>query len=144
KKALAYATRARDADFTERELVEMCYAMRGLGVSVRTLRAFTDLGRERFPSCPYFPYLEALTFFRGDGELPPPYQVKWLLEEWQRLARAVPPDEMRDALLADVAGRLKAIEALNPLASGLFDRFFDPYDDEEDEDEYDDRPRRRR
>src|SRR5262249_39108960 len=135
KKALAYATKARQVEFTERELVEMCYALRGLGVPVRTLRAFTDVGRRRFPSCPYFPYLEALSYFRGDGELPPPYQVKWLLEEAQRLARALPPDEMRDALLADVAGRLKALEALNPLAAGLFDRFFDAYDDEE-EDEY--------
>src|SRR5262249_13325372 len=144
KKIVAYVEKAQKADFTEEQLEHLCHALGGLGQTKRVTRAFLALGQRRFPHSPYFPYLEALTYFK-DGpapDSPPRGPVRPLLEKAQRLARALPPDDRRDALLRDVEHRLRLLAVLNPFAGGIFGRMFggfpgfpgDFFDDEDEDD----------
>jgi tetratricopeptide (TPR) repeat protein len=135
KKALACVERAKKADFTESDLYDTCAALLHLD-SVRLARHFIKRGQSKFRSNPYFPYLEAISYFEHEGPDEVPYwKARPLLEKAERLARALPPSERLRALLEDIGVRLKALAVMDPF-SGLFGNLFgSPYDfEDEDED----------
>jgi tetratricopeptide (TPR) repeat protein len=141
KKVRAYLDKARTAaDFTAKQLDTVCSALLALE-SFRKLRQFTALGRRKFPNEPSFPYLEAVSYFQQNPDYLPMWEVRHLLEEAERLARAKPADERWKDMLDDIQKKRHALDMLNPFSSfmqSFFDNMFGEedefYDDEEDED----------
>jgi tetratricopeptide (TPR) repeat protein len=141
KKVLAYLERARTADFTEQQLQDTCAALLHLD-SVRLARHYLERGRKKFHKNPHFPYLEAMSYFlrQKRPEQLPYWKIRPLLEDAERLARALPETEQLKGMLDDLGHRLQGLAALDPLAmDNMFGNLFDlPFDDEEDDsEEYD-------
>jgi tetratricopeptide (TPR) repeat protein len=140
KKVLGYVDKARSAEFTEEQLIDLCRALLALE-AMRVLHSFLALGRHRFPACPEFPYIEALTHFRKGPQATRPHLVTPLLDRADKLARALPPDDRRDSLLRDIEMHKKAIAALNPfgnLFEGFMQQMSGMFDDDDWDDDYDD------
>jgi tetratricopeptide (TPR) repeat protein len=121
QKVLSYIHKARDLDFDEAQLEELCQNLLDLEAYPRA-RRFADIGERQYPENPFFPYLHALAWIRAEGRRIRPYQVVPLLQKAQRLARARPPDERRDRLLAEIEKRL---HELNPFDLEFLGRLFD-------------------
>jgi tetratricopeptide (TPR) repeat protein len=149
KKALGWLEKALATPFQERELHAVCTALLDLGGSTRAIDRFLRRGRREFPDDPFFPYHQAMQIIQSARRGPPPYwQLRPLLEDAQRLARARPHDEEAADILADIDHQLEALEVLNPFGGGIFERFmdafpfgpggfdFDEEDDYEDDDDY--------
>jgi hypothetical protein len=140
KKVLAYIDRAKRAEFTETQLQETCASLLHLD-AVRLARHLLARGRDEFPKNPHFPYLEAMShFIRDEMEDVQVWKVRPLLEQAERLARALPPTDQLKGMLDDIADRMKALSALNPYAMGMVDDIFgdlfgDPYGDDDFEDD---------
>ena len=71
KKVLAYVEKARNAEFTEDQLEKLCGALLGLR-ALPAARKFTQLGQERFPNNPYFPFFEAESYLVAGPDRCPP------------------------------------------------------------------------
>jgi tetratricopeptide (TPR) repeat protein len=141
KKVLAYLDRAKKADFTEDQLDGLCWSLLELKAT-KLLRAFTGLGKQRFPRNPYFPFYEAESYFQKGPERMQIWQVRPLLEEARRLAEALPRDERQQSLLATIQERWQMLAAINPFFMGQFEDMFgdffgDEFYDDDDEDEDD-------
>jgi tetratricopeptide (TPR) repeat protein len=121
QKVLSYIHKARDLDFEETQLEELCRNLLDLEAYPRA-RRFANIGERQYPQNPFFPYLHALAWIRAEGRRIRPYQVVPMLQNAQRLARARPPDEHRDRLLADIA---KLLHELNPFDLEFLGRLFD-------------------
>ncbi len=121
QKVLSYIHKARNLDFTEPQLEELCQNLLDLE-SYPKARRFADLGEERYPDSPFFPYLHALAWIRQEGRRLQPYQVVPLLQRAQRLAQARPSGERRDRLLADIE---KHLREQNPFDLDFLGRLFD-------------------
>jgi tetratricopeptide (TPR) repeat protein len=138
QKVLAYLEKARrQAEFTEQQAEEVCRALLALEAR-KQARAFATLGKKQFKANPWFPFFEALTYFLEGPEGCPYYPTRTLLEDAERLARALPTDERRERLLEDVQRRLTALDALSPFGGFMQDFFDGPFGDDEWEDEWDD------
>jgi hypothetical protein len=142
KKVMGYLDRARTAaDFTEQQLDKLCGALMLLE-SYRKLRQFTALGRRKFPDEPSFPYLEAVSYFQQNPDYLPMWDVRRLLEDAERLARAKPADDRWKGMLDDIQKKRTALDMLNPFGSfmqNFFDNVFEDdefYDDEDDDEDY--------
>jgi tetratricopeptide (TPR) repeat protein len=133
KKVLTYLERAKKADFAEDELKLTCTALLHLE-AVRLAQYYVNRGRDEFPKNPHFPYLAAMLHFRKGREDLHVWAVRPLLQEAERLARALPPTPELKKMLDDVGARLQALGALNPFGTGFFEDFFG-FDDEDDEDD---------
>jgi tetratricopeptide (TPR) repeat protein len=132
QKILSYVQRAKDADFTESQLEELCQALLDLEAYPRA-RRFADMAEFQYPNNAVFPYLHALGWILAQGRRAPSYQVVPLLQRALRLTRARPPDEQRDRLLADIE---KHLHELNPFDLDFLGRMFDRGGGT-DEDEFD-------
>ena len=131
QKVLSYIHKARDLDFGETQLEELCQNLLDLEAYPRA-RRFADIGERQYPQNPFFPYLHALAWIRSEGRRFRPYQVVPLLQNAQRLAKARPPDERRDLLLDDIERHL---HELNPFDLDFLGRLFDLGDFEDDDDD---------
>jgi tetratricopeptide (TPR) repeat protein len=143
KKVLAYLDKAKTADFTEEQLEGLCRSLLELNAT-KLLRAFTGLGKQRFPRNPHFPFYEAESYFQKGPDRLPIWQVRPLLEEAKRLAEALPRDERQQMLLQIIQERWQMLAAINPFFMGQFEEMFgdyffgdDDFDDDDDEDEDD-------
>lgn len=138
KQVTAYLTKAlTKVEFTEKQLDQICAALLTLE-AMRLAQRYAELGRERFPRSPYFPNYLALSYYiRRRPEEVSPWYVRPLLEEAERLARALPPDDRQQALLESIKVRLRALEAMNPYSRIFAGEFFDEMFEDEDEDDYD-------
>jgi tetratricopeptide (TPR) repeat protein len=136
KKVLDYLKKAETAPFTEDELELLCHALVALK-SYRLANTFTDLGQQRFPKNPQFPFLQAQNELSRGPAVMRPWVLRPLLEKAQKLAQALPPDRKWQELLDHIGERLRILEELNPFGRMFrddFDPFGDFYDEDEDED----------
>jgi tetratricopeptide (TPR) repeat protein len=135
KKVLAYVDRARSAEWTEAELESVAQSLTQLQAR-KQLRAYTALGRRRFPDNPYFPFFEAESYLSLGPLNAPAWRVQPLLEEARRLAGQLPPDERQKKLLADIEDRQELLNAASPFARGgfmsAFETLFDTFGPEDD------------
>lgn len=132
QKVLAYLEKARkQAEFTEAQVEDVCRALLALEAR-KQARTFAGLGKKRFKQSPWFPFFEAVTYFLEGPEGCPYYPTRTLLEQAERLAQALPPDERRERLLEDVRRSQTALEAFSPFG-GFMGDFFEMGDDEWDE-----------
>jgi tetratricopeptide (TPR) repeat protein len=137
KKAMAYVERVPSQACTDEQLLTVAHALLQLG-SKRGSARLAEEGRRRFPQNPFFPHLQVLGLFHGkDPRDLHQWQIEPLLAEAERLARNLPPDARREALLKDIAERRKMLEALNPFG-GLFSRLFESEGDWDDEEFWED------
>jgi tetratricopeptide (TPR) repeat protein len=146
KKVLAYLDKARaGTQFTEEQLFGVCTGLLELGAQ-KPLEAFAKVGRSRFPDNPHFPFLAAEICFRKRPNQLRHWKVRPLLEEAQRLAAKLPPDEDRQTLLEAIQERQQIIEALNPfggLFQGMMNNMFEEPDEfleDEWEEDFDEPP----
>jgi tetratricopeptide (TPR) repeat protein len=123
RKVLAYLDRARAAALTEPQLMAVCGALVLLG-SPRLAKQYVRLGRERFPRSPHFPFLEAMQLSAVEPDRVPVWKVRTLLEKAERLAKALPQDEVIKGLLDQIAERQRALAALSPFGGGMMDDVF--------------------
>jgi tetratricopeptide (TPR) repeat protein len=142
KKVLAYADKARRADFTEAQLGSLCASLIDLGAS-RAVRTFTALGQQLFAANPYFPLLEVQSYLEQGPDRCDPYRLRSLLEQAHRLAEQMPRDPRQQDLLQTIGEYEQTLRQMNPflaMLGGDFDPFDffpndDDYDDEDDEDD---------
>jgi tetratricopeptide (TPR) repeat protein len=101
-------------DLTEKQMEVICDALVTLG-SKKVARQFCQLGQARFPKNPYFYYFEARTYldraFEGGTT---DWTLRQLLERAQQLARAIPPDDRQQQMLAEIEEYLEEIHQANP------------------------------
>jgi tetratricopeptide (TPR) repeat protein len=137
QKVLTYVNKVRATQWEEEPLRRVCECLLTLRM-LPAVRKHAERGERRFPRNPYFPYLDAISYFLDKPNHMPFFKVRWLLEDAERKARAWPTDEQRDRLLEDVRTRMEALNVLDPFGSmGPFSGGFDPFD-EYDEANYDD------
>jgi tetratricopeptide (TPR) repeat protein len=137
KKVLAYADRARRAEFTEAQIDSLCKSLL-LMEAYRPLRSFTALGQQRFPANPAFPLMEVQGYLEEGPERCDPYRMRALLDRARRLADQLPRDPRQQDLLRTIAEYEQELQQLNPFLAMLAGGF-DPFDfDFEEDDDYDD------
>ncbi|HWG46971.1 MAG TPA: tetratricopeptide repeat protein [Gemmataceae bacterium] len=136
QKVLSYIQKARNLDFSETQLEELCQNLLDLKAYPKA-RTLADLAEKKHPENPFFPYLHALTWIHAQGRRTPTWRVVPLLQTAQRLARARPPDERRDRMLEEIE---KHLLELNPFGFDLLERLFggmdmggDEFDDDPDD-----------
>jgi hypothetical protein len=134
---LKYVNKGQKAKWDARQTENVVRALLKLK-AIAPARRFLSTATRRFHNDPVFPYLEAVTYFLEGPDRLAPYRVRWMLEEAEHLAEALPPDDYRTKLLEDIHQHLQMLDALDPLGrmTNFFDDMFD-YDDDDD-DEYDD------
>jgi hypothetical protein len=133
QKVLAYLEKARrEAEFTEPQLEDVCAALLGLAAR-KPARTFAGFAKKRFKANPWFPFYEAVTYFMEGPAQCPYYPTRALLEQAERLAQALPPDERRERLLEDIRARQTALEAFSPFGGFMQGFFESPFGDEWDE-----------
>jgi tetratricopeptide (TPR) repeat protein len=138
KKVLGYLQQALDLPLTEEQLDRICSALVILE-NHKLLSEFGQRGQRRFPTNAYFPYYVAESYILLGPYRCPAHRVRELLGEVRRLAREMPPDSRRDALLEVVQRREQMVGALNPFGSfdfgSAFEEMFGGPDDDEFEDD---------
>ncbi|HEY7156684.1 MAG TPA: hypothetical protein VH575_22135 [Gemmataceae bacterium] len=135
QKALSYIHKARNLDFSEAQLEELCRNLLDREDYPKA-RRFADLGERRYHENPVFPYLHALGWIRPLGRRVQPYQVVPLLQRAKGLLHGQPPNEGRDRMLEDID---KHLRELNPFDLDLLGRLFGfgpEEDDFEDDDDW--------
>lgn len=144
KQVLAYLEKAAKLDFTEEQLERIARSLLDLK-SIKLLRKFTALGRRRFPQNPYFPFLEAESYFAQGPYRFPAWKVQPLLAKASTLAHALPADKRQEALIEKIDQRQQMLGLSNflfgPQSLGILEEMFgqmfgggedadDGYDDE--------------
>ncbi len=132
KKIQAYLERALRCEFTESQLEKIALGLLGMRL-LKPARKFAELGRERFPQSPWFPFYEAETHIALGPARCPVWRVVPLLEEARRLAGARQQSERDRDLLEVIQERQQMLGALNPFASGIMSML----GEEDDEDYWD-------
>jgi tetratricopeptide (TPR) repeat protein len=134
QKILAYVNKARLVQFTESQYEELIQSLLDLEAFTRA-RQVSQQARVKFMNNPMFPYFNAMSYLLGKDRRVHHWRLTPLLQAAQRLAQALPPDERRDRLLADID---KHLRELNPFGMELLERLFDPggaandfYDDDD-------------
>jgi tetratricopeptide (TPR) repeat protein len=140
KKVQAYLERAIRSDWSEEQLERVCGSLLGLK-TLKQLREYTALGRQRFPQDPYFPYLEAESYLAQGPSRCPAYRVQPLLETARHLVQALPRDH-RHKELQELIEERSQMMAFNPFARGpgatMFESMFEQmFGQDEDEDDFD-------
>ena len=134
---LKYANKGQKAKWDARQIENVVRALLKLH-SITSARRFVTAAARRFRTDPAFPYLEALTYFLEGPDRLPPYRIRWLLEQAEQLAQALPTDDYRAKLLDDIHRHQQMLDALDPLA-GMPNFFGDMFDfDDDDDDDYGD------
>jgi tetratricopeptide (TPR) repeat protein len=110
QKVKSYIHKARDLDFSESQLEELCQNLLDVEDYPKA-RRFADMGEFRYHNNPVFPYLHALGWIRAEGRRAGPYQVVPLLQRARGLLQGQPPNERRDRMLEDID---KHLRELNP------------------------------
>jgi tetratricopeptide (TPR) repeat protein len=137
KKVLGYLQRAISGPLTEDQLDRACAALVILE-NHKLLLEFGEKGQRLFPNNAYFPYYVAESYVLLGPYRCPAFRVRELLAEVRRLAREMPPDSRRDALLETVQRREQMIGSQNPFGMidlDAFEEMFGGPDDDEFEDE---------
>jgi tetratricopeptide (TPR) repeat protein len=140
QKVKTYIHKARDLDFSEAHLEELCQNLLDLEDYPKA-RRFADMGELRYPNNPVFPYLHALGWIHPLGRRVQPYQVVPLLQRARGLLHGQPPNERRDRMLEDID---KHLHELNPFDLNFLRGFFEnlgggpdeDFDDGDDGDEW--------
>jgi tetratricopeptide (TPR) repeat protein len=131
---LKYVNKGQKAQWNARQIEGVVRALLRLK-AIAPARRFLSSARRRFRSDPVFPYLEAVTYFLEGPNRLPPYHVRWMLDEAERLAEALPLDEHRAKLLDDIHQHQQMLDALDPL--GRMPNFIEElfgFDDDDDDD----------
>jgi tetratricopeptide (TPR) repeat protein len=136
QKVLSYVHKARNLDFSEAQLEELCRNLLDLEDYPKA-RRFADMGERHYHENPVFPYLHALSWIRAEGRGIRPYQVVPLLQRARDLLQGQPPNERRDRMLEDID---KHLRELNPFDLELLGQLFedlgggpDDFDDDDDD-----------
>ncbi|MGH7170636.1 MAG: hypothetical protein ACRELG_10195, partial [Gemmataceae bacterium] len=134
QKVLSYIYKARDLDFSEPQLEELCRNLLDMEAYSQTRRS-ANMGEQRYPESPVFPYLNALAWIREKGRQVRTWRVVPLLKRARSLAQAQPSNERRDRMLEDID---KHLLELNPFDLDFLGRMFgfgeeDDYDDADDD-----------
>jgi tetratricopeptide (TPR) repeat protein len=101
QKVLSYIYKGRNLDFSEPQLEELCRNLLDMEAYAQA-RRFANIGEQRYPESPVFPYLHALAWIQEKGRRVPPWQVVPLLKRARTLAQAQPSNERRDRMLEDI------------------------------------------
>jgi tetratricopeptide (TPR) repeat protein len=134
QKVLSYIHKARNLDFTEPQMEELCRNLLDMEAYPQA-RRIADLGEKCYSESPVFPYLHALAWIRSHGRNAPTWRVVPMLQRAQQLAQSQPANEHRDRMLEDIA---KHLHELNPFDLDFLSRLFGMVDDEDDADDADD------
>ena len=134
QKVLSYIYKARDLDFSEPQLEELCRNLLDMEAYPQTRRS-ASMGEQRYPDSPVFPYLNALAWIQEEGRHVRIGRVVSMLRRAQALAQAQPSNERRDRMLEDIE---KHLHELNPFDLDFLGRMFgfgeeDDYDDADDD-----------
>ncbi len=108
--------------------------------AVPAARRFLTNASRRFRDDPVFPFLEASTYFLDGPDRMPHFRVRMMLEQADRLAQALPPDEYRTKLLDDIHKHVQMLDAVDPFGRmpDFFGNMFGFDEDEYDDDDYGD------
>jgi len=134
QKALSYIYKARNLDFSEPQLEELCRNLLDMEAYPQA-RRFANIGERDYPESAVFPYLHAMAWIQEKGRRVPTWQVVPLLKRARTLAQAQPSNERRDRMLEDID---KHLHELNPFDLDFLGRMFgfgeeeDDYDTDED------------
>lgn len=134
QKVLSYIYKARNLDFTEPKLEELCRNLLDMEAYPQA-RRFANIGERSYLDSPVFPYLHALAWIQEKGRRVPTWQVVPKLKRARSLAQAQPPNERRDRMLEDID---KHLQELNPFDLDFLGRMFgfgqeDDYDDTDED-----------
>jgi tetratricopeptide (TPR) repeat protein len=138
KKILDYAQRTAQGEPAEEALGQVA----GLLIDLEAYRPALSLaraGQEKFPTNPYFLYLEALARVRDDNRSFQPWRIDTLLTEAERQVRARPGDPALAGLLDQIQACRQELAEQDPLGA-TFRRAFEmggADDDFEDDSFYD-------
>jgi tetratricopeptide (TPR) repeat protein len=130
QKVLSYIHQARDLDFRETQLEELCRNLLDMEAYPQA-RRFANIGEQRYPENPVFPYLYALAWIQQRNRNLPMWDVVPRLKRARSLAQAQPPNECRDHMLEDID---KHLHELNPFDLDFLSRMFGFDGDDEDDD----------
>lgn len=132
QKVLSYIHKARNLDFSEPQLEELCRNLLDMEAYPQA-RRFATIGEAQYPESPAFPYLHALAWIQEKGRRVPTWEVVPLLKQARSLAQAQPPNERRDRLLKDLD---RYLHEFNPFDLDFLERImFGPGDEDDDADE---------
>jgi len=98
RKVVAYLNKAADLQYSEEQLESICAALVEIQPG-RVCDRFVRLGRRSFPKNPVFVIREAEGLLASRRS---PWRVRPLLNEAQRLARALPPGERQTHLFDEI------------------------------------------
>jgi tetratricopeptide (TPR) repeat protein len=147
KKVSVYLEKALKADLTEEQIEQVARCLVGLA-NFKLLTKYTQLGQRKFPSNPYFYFLEAEGYFARGPYQSPAWKVQPLLAKARELALQGPADERQKALLEILEERQQMMgvsgflnnpqsmgmfgDMLDEMFGGMMDDYDDDYDDEDD------------
>jgi tetratricopeptide (TPR) repeat protein len=136
---LRYVNKGQNAGWAAREIEAVVRALFRLK-SLAPARRFLSKATRRFRTDPVFPFLQAMSHFLEGPEGMPYYDVRWFLNEAERLAEQQPPGVQRTQLLDDIHKHQEMLNVLSPLGpmGNVFDGFFGFEDDYDDDDDFDD------
>ncbi len=120
QKVLSYIYKARNLDFSEPQLEALCRNLLDMEAYPQVRRS-ANIGEQRYPKNPVFPYLHALAWIQQKGRNAPVWGVVSMLKRARSLAQAQPSNESRDRLLEDID---KHLHELNPFDLDFLDRLF--------------------
>jgi tetratricopeptide (TPR) repeat protein len=129
QKVLSYIYKARNLDFSEPQLEELCRNLLDMEAYPQARRT-ANRGEDQYPDSPVFPYLHALAWIQEEGRRVPTWKVVPMLKRAQSLAQAQPPNERRDRMLEDID---KHLHELNPFDLDFLGRVFGFGDEDEDD-----------
>jgi tetratricopeptide (TPR) repeat protein len=141
KKVFGYLQKALGAPLAEEQLDRIGSSLLILE-NHKLLLEYGEAGQARYPNNAYFPYYVAESYILLGPYRCPAFRVRELLADVRRLAREMPPDSRRDALLESVQRREQMVASLSPFGGidfgsfgGAFEEMFGAPDDDEFEDE---------
>lgn len=138
QKVKSYIHKARDQDFSEAQLEELCQNLLDLEDYPKA-RRFADNAEFTYPNNPVFPYLHALSWIRAEGSRVQPYQVVPLLQRAQRLLKGQPANERRDRMLEEIDKHLREVNPFNlDFLRSIIAQMGGPDEDFDEDDEDDD------
>jgi hypothetical protein len=134
QKVLSYIYKARNLDFSQPQLEELCSNLLDMEAYPQA-RRFANIGEQHYPESPTFPYLHALAWIQEKGRRGPAWQVVPMLKRARALAQAQPSNERRDRMLEDID---KHLHELNPFDLDALGRMFGFVEDDEEYGDADD------